>query len=81
MGTTIVFFILFVDKFKKINGAKIVDSGNEITEKEQSGCIGMIQQEFSKYGKNIPIIQDLSGPRIQEGGSHHFDENKTSFYM
>ncbi|MEA3399597.1 MAG: pyruvate kinase [Patescibacteria group bacterium] len=25
---------------------------------------------------NIPIIQDLSGPRIQEGKSHHFDENE-----
>jgi hypothetical protein len=43
----------FVNQFKKIDGAKVVDSGDELTEKEQTGCVGMIQQEFSKYGKTI----------------------------
>ncbi len=31
-----------------------------------------IREEASKNSLTIPIIQDLSGPRVQEGGEHHF---------
>lgn len=30
-----------------------------------------------KAGRTIPIIQDLSGPRVQEGAAHHLDPKAT----
>lgn len=32
-----------------------------------------IRDAAQRAGRTIPIIQDLSGPRVQEGGSHHMD--------
>lgn len=36
--------------------------------------IAQIRRLAKEKGVEIPIIQDLSGPRVQTGGSHHFDE-------
>lgn len=35
--------------------------------------ISQIRRIASEKGVDIPILQDLSGPRVQEGGSHHYD--------
>jgi pyruvate kinase len=32
-----------------------------------------IRAAAQKAGKRVPIIQDLSGPRVQTGGTHHLD--------
>ncbi|MEK9209159.1 MAG: pyruvate kinase, partial [Patescibacteria group bacterium] len=32
-----------------------------------------IRDAAKRAGRTIPIIQDLSGPRVQEGTSHHLD--------
>lgn len=36
------------------------------------GVIKNIREAAKKQNKNIEIIQDLSGPRVQEGAQHHF---------
>ncbi len=40
-----------------------------------SDKIAQIRRVAKEKGVYIPIIQDLSGPRVQTGGSHHFDED------
>jgi len=37
-----------------------------------SGVINNIRESAKETNKNIPIIQDLSGPRVQEGSEHRF---------
>ena len=37
-----------------------------------SSIIKNIREESLKNNINIPIIQDLAGPRVQEGSEHHF---------
>ena len=37
-----------------------------------------IREEASKQNLSIPIIQDLSGPRVQVGSEHHFGGEETS---
>jgi len=37
-----------------------------------ASIIKNIREESSKNNINIPIIQDLAGPRVQEGSEHHF---------
>ncbi len=39
--------------------------------------IANIRDAAKRAGKIIPIIQDLSGPRVQEGGEHHLDPKAT----
>lgn len=34
--------------------------------------IAQIRRIASEKGVGIPILQDLSGPRVQEGGTHHY---------
>lgn len=41
---------------------------------EMKEIISLIREVNSETGKNILIIQDLSGPRTQESGGHHFTE-------
>jgi pyruvate kinase len=36
--------------------------------------IAQIRRIASAKGKTIPILQDLSGPRVQEGAEHHYAE-------
>ncbi|GAJ02597.1 unnamed protein product, partial [marine sediment metagenome] len=36
-----------------------------------------IRAAAQKTGKIVPIIQDLSGPRVQTGGTHHLDPKAT----
>lgn len=43
------------------------------THEEHAQLIANIRAAASKAGKTIPIIQDLSGPRVQEGAAHHID--------
>ena len=46
------------------------------TYKEHATYISNLRQVASEVGKHIPIMQDLSGPREQETGGHHFDAEK-----
>lgn len=39
--------------------------------------MGNIRAAAQRAGKTIPIIQDLSGPRVQTGASHHMDPGAT----
>jgi pyruvate kinase len=39
---------------------------------EYTEWIKTIRETAKELGKEIPIIQDLSGPRVQVGGEHHF---------
>ena len=43
-----------------------------------TGVISNIRESAKEANKNISIIQDLSGPRVQEGSEHHFggEENQ-----
>lgn len=43
------------------------------TYEEHSNYIKNIKEVAMECGKNIPIIQDLSGPRIQETNGHEFN--------
>lgn len=36
-----------------------------------------IREAAQRAGKRIPIIQDLSGPRVQTGAGHHMEEGAT----
>lgn len=40
--------------------------------------IANIRAAAQRANRTIPIIQDLSGPRIQEGSAHHIDPNATT---
>lgn len=42
---------------------------------EHAALIASIRAVAKQAGKHIPIIQDLSGPRVQTGGEHHMDVN------
>jgi pyruvate kinase len=44
---------------------------------EHADYIKSIREEAKEVGKIIPIIQDLSGPRMQEGTGHEFDSKNT----
>lgn len=48
------------------------------THEDHAGYIKEIREEAKRAGRKILIIQDLSGPRIQEGAGHEFDENAVS---
>ncbi len=43
---------------------------------EHADYIKNIREEARRIGKTIPIIQDLSGPRIQEKNSHKFNDKR-----
>lgn len=43
------------------------------THEEHAQFIVDIRAAAAKVGKTVPIIQDLSGPRVQTGASHHMD--------
>ncbi|MEY2671638.1 MAG: to pyruvate kinase [Candidatus Parcubacteria bacterium] len=45
------------------------------THSEHADFIKNIRECAEKVGRKIPIIQDLSGPRIQEGAGHTYDQN------
>lgn len=47
------------------------------THEEHLGFINMIREEAKKSNVSIPIIQDLSGPRIQDTTGHHFDSHES----
>ena len=38
---------------KKLPNHKIIDNGEDFTEKEETDCVKYIQQQFSKYGRTI----------------------------
>ena len=42
------------------------------THQEHLEQIKTIREVASEHGIVIPIIQDLSGPRVEDGGGHHF---------
>lgn len=44
------------------------------THEEHAHMIADIRAAAAKAGRRIPIIQDLSGPRVQTGASHHMAE-------
>lgn len=44
------------------------------THQEMESTINMVRKVSNDSGKKVSIIQDLSGPRIQEGENHHFDK-------
>lgn len=39
---------------------------------EHAAFIRTIRTEAAKLGIRVPVICDLAGPRVQEGGEHHF---------
>lgn len=41
---------------------------------EHAGYIAATRDVAKELGKTVPIIQDLSGPRVQGGDGHHFAE-------
>lgn len=43
------------------------------TYEDHAGYIKTVRDVATKLGKRIPIIQDLSGPRMQQEKGHHFD--------
>lgn len=45
------------------------------THEEHAKFIKDIRDTAEKIGRKIPIIQDLSGPRIQQGAGHTYDQN------
>lgn len=45
------------------------------THEEHAQYIKDIRMLADKIGRNIPIIQDLSGPRIQEGSGHTYNQD------
>lgn len=45
------------------------------THQEHENYIKTIREASSELNKKIPIIIDLSGPRVQEGAGHEFDNN------
>jgi len=47
------------------------------THEQHAELISVIRSVAAKADKKIPIIQDLSGPRVQTGASHHLDPNAT----
>lgn len=48
------------------------------THEEHAQFIKDIRAAAQRAGKTVPIIQDLSGPRVQEGDGHHLDTSATS---
>lgn len=44
------------------------------THEEHAGYIKNIREDAKEAGKRIPIIQDLSGPRLQEKTGHEFNQ-------
>lgn len=45
---------------------------------DHAGFIANIRQAAQEAGRNIPIIQDLSGPRVQDGSGHHINPDAES---
>ncbi len=66
--------------------AKLIENGMDMarlnfswgTHEEHAADIVTIREAAKNAGRRIPIIQDLSGPRAQDGATHHFDENATT---
>src|SRR4029077_3317433 len=60
---------------------KMIDGGMDIarlnfswgTHEEHADYIKNIRQMAKECGRVIPILQDLSGPRIQDQAGHRFD--------
>lgn len=48
------------------------------THEEHAQFIADIRAAAAKAGTTVPIIQDLSGPRVQEGNAHHLDTSATT---
>ncbi len=48
------------------------------THEEHAQFIRDIRAAAQNAGKTVPIIQDLSGPRVQEGATHHLDAGAQS---
>ncbi len=48
------------------------------THEDHAGFISNIRQAAQEVGRNIPIIQDLSGPRVQDESGHHINPNAES---
>lgn len=44
------------------------------TYEEHARVIKDVREEAQEVGRRIPIIQDLSGPRVQEGSGHEFNK-------
>lgn len=44
------------------------------THEEHAGYIKNVRDDAKEAGKRIPIIQDLSGPRVQEKTGHEFNQ-------
>ncbi len=44
------------------------------TYEEHAGYIKNVRESANESGKRIPIIQDLSGPRVQEKSGHEFNK-------
>lgn len=47
------------------------------TYEEHAKTIATIREQAAKAGKRVPIIQDLSGPRVQTGATHHLNPKAT----
>ena len=47
-------------------------------EEEHRRFIRDVRAMAQEVGKKIPILCDLAGPRVQEGGEHHFGEEAGS---
>jgi len=43
----------FVASFKKIEGNKVYNNGDALTEKDEGSCVAFVQKCFKKYGKEI----------------------------
>lgn len=76
---------LGVSSSSKEDILKLIDSGATMfrlnfswgTHEEKQEVILNIRKCCLEKKKIIPIIQDLSGPRVQEGGGHHIKDHKT----
>ncbi len=48
------------------------------THEDHAGFIASIRQVAKETGRTIPIIQDLSGPRVQDSSGHHINPDAES---
>lgn len=61
--------------------SKMINAGMDVarlnfswgTHEEHAGYIKNIRETAQEFGRKIPIVQDLSGPRIQDQAGHRFD--------
>jgi pyruvate kinase len=63
---------------------KMIEAGMDLgrvnfshgTYETNGGYITAIREAAKRVGRNIPVMQDLAGPRMQTGAEHHFDSEK-----